>query len=116
VSNVRSVVVGIALAASLVANLALALRHEQGSQAAAASSELEAARTAERDTLMELIPSVALDVGVADLEAYLGSVYSGEEIAVTEDARCLGCVVVSWRSFRFAFDETGRLSRVSVTS
>ena len=65
---------------------------------------------------MELIPAITVDVGLEDLEAYLGAVYSGEQVGVAEDPRCIGCVVVSWRTFRFAFDEKGRLSKVSSTA
>ena len=115
-SNVRSFIIGIALASSLVCNLVLASKYVEQSGSARTSSELESARSEERDLLMELIPAVTSEVNLADLEAYLGSVYSGEAIDDTDDRECVGCVVVSWRSFRFAFDETGRLSSVSATS
>jgi hypothetical protein len=126
--------IGIVLVASLAANVVL-IRHDRDAHAIdtraateAAPSDIPAqanldttsqdARTAreERDILMELIPAITLNVRLEDIEAYLGTVYSGEPIGVAEDPKCIGCVVVSWRSFRFAFDETGRLNKVSSTS
>jgi len=125
--RVRNWIVGIVLVASLLGNLALArlyvrqtgavaAENVEGLEALTALEASDAAHRAERDVLMDLIPAITLDVGVADLQAYLGSVYSGEAIDIVEDPKCVGCVVIAWRSFRFAFDADGRLSGVDVRS
>jgi hypothetical protein len=117
VSRMRTLIVGIVLVASLVANVVLMRIHAQDTRAAGTREERTAAQESdERDILMELIPAITVDVGLEDLEAYFGAVYSGEPVGVAEDPRCIGCVVVSWRTFRFAFDEKGRLSKVSSTA
>jgi hypothetical protein len=103
-----------ALIASLAANAALAYRYDTATRTAEGLQKLDAARREDLDILMELIPAVSRDVGIEDIEAYLGTVYSGEPVGIAEDRACVGCVVVSWRSFRFAFGETGRLSKVSL--
>ena len=125
-SRARSLIVGVVLVASLLGNLALARMYVRQTGAAAESlealealPELEASdaiHREQRDLLMELLPAITLDVGVADLQAYLGSVYSGEAIDIVEAPQCVGCVVLAWRSFRFAFDADGRLSRVDLRS
>lgn len=137
-SRARTLIVGIVLTASLAANVLLIRTHGQDTRAIAALQGTDSAAREEgdiaaqanrvptvpyndsaaadeRDILMELIPAITTDVRLEDIEAYLGTVYSGEPVGVTEDPKCIGCVVVSWRSFRFAFDEMGRLSKVSRT-
>lgn len=117
-SRVRSFIVGGALAVSLIGNLALAWNatHTPAAESVDALAALDDAHRRERDVLAELIPAVTSAVDVGDLEAYFGTVYSGEKIGIEEDPACIGCVVLSWRSFRFAFDATGRLTKVDVAS
>lgn len=117
-SRVSSFIVGGALAVSLIGNLALAWNATQPSakESADALAALDDAHRQERDVLAGLIPAVTSEVDVGDLEAYFRTVYSGEKIGLEEDPACIGCVVLSWRSFRFAFDARGRLSKVDVVS
>lgn len=120
--RVLSFIVGGALAVSLIGNVALARMYVQQAAASEKLEDLEAVEALdathrqERDVLAELIPAVTSEVDVGDLKAYFGAVYSGEPIDIAEDPECIGCVVLSWRSFHFAFDATGRLSKVDVAS
>ena len=101
----RGLVVVLALSLSLAGNTVLGCLLYLKSQDAVLASDDAAARAAERDLLMTLLPALRPRVSSSELAAELRSRYPGEQINIDSTE-------VQWRLFHFWFDRSGRLENV----